>query len=65
MTELPAVAELRAVTVRRQRREILSHVSWTIRPGERWVLLGPNGAGKTTLVRILSTYLRPSSGSVE
>ena len=64
MSGLP-VAELRDVTVRRQRREIVSHVSWTIGDGERWVVLGPNGAGKTTLVRIVSTYLRPSSGSVD
>ena len=51
--------------MRRDGRTILSEVSWTVRDGERWVVLGPNGAGKTTLVRILSTYLVASSGTVE
>ncbi len=60
-----AVFDLRQVTVRRDGRPILEDIDWTVREGERWVVLGPNGAGKTTLVRILSTYLVPSSGRVE
>jgi iron complex transport system ATP-binding protein len=60
-----SVFELRGVGLRRDGRPILADVDWSIRPGERWVVLGPNGAGKTTLVRILSTYLVASTGSVE
>ena len=41
----------------------LDGVSLTIPGATVLALLGPNGAGKTTLVRILSTLLRPDSGS--
>lgn len=39
-------------------------VSFTIRRGEIFGLLGPNGAGKTTIVGVLTTAVRPSSGTV-
>src|SRR5205807_5192266 len=39
-------------------------VSFEARPGEVLGLLGPNGAGKTTTMRVLTGYLRPSSGRV-
>ena len=39
-------------------------VSFSVKPGEIFGLLGPNGAGKTTTLRVLSTVLAPSEGSV-
>ncbi len=42
----------------------LKDVSFTVRAGEVYGLIGPNGAGKTTTLRVLSTLLRASSGSV-
>jgi len=41
----------------------LEDVSFDVRPGEVFGLLGPNGAGKTTCLRILSTVLKPTSGT--
>jgi ABC-2 type transport system ATP-binding protein len=43
----------------------LNGVSMEVRRGERVALLGRNGAGKTTFLKIASTLLRPTSGSIE
>jgi len=39
-------------------------VSFDVRPNEVMGLLGPNGSGKSTILRILTGYLRPTSGTV-
>ncbi|MBC7190008.1 ATP-binding cassette domain-containing protein, partial [Candidatus Aerophobetes bacterium] len=43
----------------------VDNISFTVREGEVFGLLGPNGAGKTTTIRILSTTLKPTSGSAK
>ncbi|HEY4963739.1 MAG TPA: ATP-binding cassette domain-containing protein [Candidatus Saccharimonadales bacterium] len=40
-------------------------ISFEIEPGERFALLGPNGAGKSTTIKMLTTLLRPTSGTLE
>jgi ABC-2 type transport system ATP-binding protein len=40
-------------------------ISFEVAEGEIFAFLGPNGAGKTTTIKMLTTLLKPSSGSVE
>ena len=60
---LPAAISVDAVSKRYGRTLALDAVSFAVRDHELFALLGPNGAGKTTLLHILSTILRPDSGT--
>lgn len=44
--------------------QALSGLNLTVKQGELFSLLGQNGAGKSTLIRILTTYLKPTSGHI-
>ena len=70
----PAGAALRGpglgITPVRGRQEKARHeivaldgISLEVAPGEIFGLLGPNGAGKSTTVGVLTTRVRPTSGS--
>ena len=45
-------------------REAVHGISLTVHEGEIFGLIGHNGAGKTTTLRMISTLLRISSGSI-
>lgn len=48
-------------------REItaVDHISFEVKKGEIFAFLGPNGAGKTTTIKMLTTLLHPTSGTIQ
>ena len=42
----------------------VDHISFDVPAGMIFGFLGPNGAGKTTTIKMLTTILRPASGSI-
>ena len=53
------------VTRRYGDQRAVDDVSFTVEAGEVVGFLGPNGAGKSTVLRMLSTYLPPTAGTLE
>lgn len=60
----PVVIRLSDINMKRDNREILSHVSLDVHSGDFLAVTGPNGGGKTTLLRIILKLLQPTTGSV-
>jgi ABC-2 type transport system ATP-binding protein len=53
----------RSFRTRSGARTAVAGVDLNVAEGEIFGLLGPNGAGKTTTIRMLTTLLRPTSGT--
>src|ERR1051325_3366210 len=43
----------------------VNDVTFDVQRGETFAFLGPNGAGKTTTIKMLTTVLQPTSGTLE
>jgi len=60
----PCAIEVRGLARAFGEHRALRGIDLKVSRGEHLVIFGPNGAGKTTLVKILSTLVKPSAGSV-
>jgi len=43
----------------------VDHISFNVHSGEIFAFLGPNGAGKSTTIKMLTTLLQPTSGTLK
>lgn len=57
--------ETNNLTKKYKEKTAVNDLSLTINKGELFSLLGTNGAGKTTTIKILSTLILPTSGSIK
>lgn len=65
MADNPVTIEVKNLVKRYPRANFnaVDDISFSVRRGEIFGLLGPNGAGKTTTIGVLTTNVRPTSGS--
>jgi len=63
--DLDLTLHLDRIVMQRDATTILDDVTFSVRPGERWLILGANGSGKTSLLRIAALYEHPTSGTVD
>ena len=59
------VVDLEDVDLKRGERQLLSHATWRLGPGDRVGIVGVNGAGKSSVLSLLSGTLQPDVGSVK
>ncbi|WP_181312521.1 ABC-F family ATP-binding cassette domain-containing protein [Nocardioides campestrisoli] len=59
------VFDVEDVDLFRGERQLLSHATWRLGPGDRIGLVGVNGAGKTSVLSLLTGDLAPTAGRVK
>ena len=60
----PAALDVRKLTARYGKREVLADVSLRVAAGEWFCLLGPNGVGKSTLLQCAAGRMNPARGEI-
>jgi ABC-type Fe3+/spermidine/putrescine transport system ATPase subunit len=59
-----AFIEIKDLSKRLGRSQVLEGVSFNLEKGEVFAILGPSGSGKTTLLRCIGGIEKPDRGSI-
>ncbi len=63
-TPLKGNIQMKNIVVNYGEKPVLKNISFTINPGTRTAIIGPTAAGKTQLLYLLTSLIRPNSGSI-
>jgi ATP-binding cassette subfamily B protein len=63
---LPDLIEIKDVSFHyaQAKRQVLQHISLTIKKGQHVAIVGENGAGKSTLIKLLTGLYHPTEGAI-
>lgn len=64
MAEAKIIIEAKGLTKRFGNVTAVDGIDFAVEKGEIFAFLGPNGAGKSTTIKMMTTMLRPSGGSL-
>ena len=63
-TPLKGNIQMQNIVVNYGEKPVLKNISLTIKPGTRTAIIGPTAAGKTQLLYLLTSLIKPDSGSI-
>ncbi len=61
---MPEIIKAEKLTKKFKNFTAVNEVSFSVQKGEIFAFLGPNGAGKSTTIKMLTTLLHPTSGTL-
>lgn len=59
------VIEVKGLTKKFKELLAVDNIDFSVKQGEVFAFLGPNGAGKTTTIKMLTTLIKPTKGTIK
>lgn len=59
------IIEVKSLTKNYKDIEAVKNLSFNVKEGEIYAFLGPNGAGKSTIIKVITSMIKATSGSIK
>lgn len=58
------IISMKDISWRRNGKNILQDINWSVTKRQHWAVLGLNGSGKSTMLKMLNGYIWPTTGTI-